>query len=272
MPVALYEFLVSLTYPPRLSLLLLALGVLVLLALRRWRPLGWAMVAMAVLWTGLWSVPAFSQTLRDSLEQRYPLVRDEATLPKVDAIVVLGGGRSKRWMDREHVTAEQLDSSRLAAGARAWLAGRAPVVILTGDGEGRGSEAARMAKGITRLGVPRPALILEKRSDDTRDNARYTAALAERHGIERILLVTSQVHMPRAHLLFREAGVKVVPLPVPEYSRCDGWFDCWLPSRSALWRSGRAIKEYAGLAAARLRMLMPSPDSRMASTGTAAAR
>lgn len=70
MPAALYEFLVSLTYPPRLSLLLLALGVLVLLALRRWRPLGWAMVAMAVLWTGLWSVPVFSQTLRDSLEQR----------------------------------------------------------------------------------------------------------------------------------------------------------------------------------------------------------
>lgn len=257
MPAALHEFLVSLTYPPRLSLWLLIAGAVAMLLLR-WRGIGIALAVLAVLWSAVWSVPAFSDALRWSLERRNPVVEDEAMLPRVDAIVVLGGGRSGRWIDREGVTAEELDSSRVAAGARAWLAGRAPLVILSGDGEGKGSEAGRMAEAITRLGVPRSALVLEKRSDDTRDNARHTAALTQRRGIERILLVTSQVHMPRAHLLFREAGVDAVPLAVPEQADRDEWHDRWFPSRSALWRSGRALKEYAGLVAARLRMLARS--------------
>lgn len=253
MPPALHDFLVSLTYPPRFSLWLLIMAGVVMLFLR-WRGIGLVLAALAFAWSALWSVPTFSDALRWTLEQRYPVV-EETKLPQVDAIVVLGGGGSEWWMDRENVTAEELESSRVAAGARAWLAGRAPVVILSGDGEGKGSEAARMADAITRLGVPRSALILEKRSDDTRENARQTAALAERRGIERILLVTSQVHMPRAHLLFREAGVDAVPLAVPERADRDEWHDRWLPSRSALWRSGRAVKEYAGLVAARLRLL-----------------
>jgi uncharacterized SAM-binding protein YcdF (DUF218 family) len=77
----------------------------------------------------------------------------------------------------------------------------------------------------------------------------FTARLARPRGIHRILLVTSSLHMPRASLLFREAGFEVVPVAVPEGSSADRWADRWLPTRRALWRSGRALKEYAGLLA-----------------------
>ncbi|HEY0505377.1 MAG TPA: YdcF family protein [Lysobacter sp.] len=250
---SLQKFAVALTYPPAFTLVLLFVALLLLLA--RQRRTGVALAFVAVAWSALLSVPMASDWVRGRLEARYPVV-DEATLPRVDAIVVLGGATRFRWLKRENVTAYDLESSRLAAGARAWLAGRAPVVVLSGGGDNGGdpdaTEARLMANAIQRLGVPESALVLETRSLNTRDNARYTAALADRHGYHRVLLVTSSLHMPRAALQFRNEGVDVIPVPVPERARRDTWRQRWFPSRSALWRSGRAIKEYAALLMAHL--------------------
>jgi uncharacterized SAM-binding protein YcdF (DUF218 family) len=240
----LHGFLAALTYPLNLSLCLILLGVMALLL--RWRRLGGALVVFACAWSLLWSVPQLSDWLRAPLERRYAVV-EEAQLPTADAIVVLGGATRYTWLKRDDVRPEQLKSSRLAAGARAWLAHRAPVIVLSGGGENGDSEARMMAAAIVRLGVPASALVLEERSRNTRDNARYTAMLAEQRDLHRVLLVTSSLHMPRASLLFREAGIDVVPVPVPEHAARTRWRDRWLPTRSALWRSGRAFKEYAGM-------------------------
>jgi uncharacterized SAM-binding protein YcdF (DUF218 family) len=109
-----------------------------------------------------------------------------------------------------------------------------------------------MARGASRLGIPAQALLLEENSRDTEGNARHTADVARRNGVRSVLLVTSALHMPRASQLFRNAGLAVVEAPVPEPPsvRGDRWSDRWLPSLRALWRSGRALKEYAGLLAA----------------------
>jgi uncharacterized SAM-binding protein YcdF (DUF218 family) len=243
------KLVVMLTYPPALTLCLLVLAVGLLFL--RYRGSGGVLMTVAVAWSVLWSIPLASDWLRSHLERQYPVL-DEARLPEADAIVVLGGGGPYTWMRRAHVRPEDLPSSRLAAGARAWQAGRAPVVILSGGGENGESEARRMAAAITRLGVPESSLLLEERSRSTRDNARFTAALAERHGMHRVLLVTSSVHMPRAVVHFRGEGIDTIPVPIPERARRTRWTERWLPSRSALWRSGRAIKEYGGLLMAHL--------------------
>lgn len=245
---AVADFVGWLTFPPSLSLvLLLAAGLAWML---RWRKSGVAFGSAALAWSLLWSLPACSDWLRATLERRTPVVA-EAQLPLADAIVVLGGADPGYWVHRDDVRPEDLKSSRLAAGARAWMAGRAPIIILSGGGGPKGpSEAATMAKAITRLGIPRSALLLEERSRDTRDNAVYTAQLASRLGMRRVLLVTSAVHMPRASLQFRRAGLVTHPAPAPEYTRRRGPVAQWRPSHSALQRSGRALKEYAGLLAA----------------------
>lgn len=244
------DLLVSLTYPPHLSLVLTAVAGLAWLLLRR--RLSIALLASGIGWSLLWSLPFFSEALRSSLERRHPMV-EESGLPHADAIVVLGGGLHYGWMHRENVDADDLKSSRIAAGARAWLAGRAPRVILSGGGGGRhGSEAEMMARAITRLGVPRTALLLETRSRSTEANAENTRAIAEPLGLRRVLLVTSAVHMPRAERVFREQGFRVVPVPVQEYAERRGWRR-WMPAPSALWRSGKALKEYAGLIAFELK-------------------
>src|SRR6476620_11713458 len=123
--------LVMLTYPPVLSLILLGIAALASL----WRRGRVALVVslLAVAWSGLWSVPQFSDWLRQSLENRHALMAETA-LPDADAIVVLGGGEKYAWLERQGIRPEQLRSSRVAAGARAWLAQRAPMVILSGGG------------------------------------------------------------------------------------------------------------------------------------------
>jgi uncharacterized SAM-binding protein YcdF (DUF218 family) len=241
---------VLISYPPVLSAWLLALALLAL-ALRRAR-IAAGIALVAVVWTGLWSLPSASDWLRDTLEDRNPVVADARLLPKADAIVVLGGGDRYGWMARTDVDADELPYSRVAAGARAYEAGRAPLVILSGGRGGRQTEAEGMARAMQRLGVPASALLLEERSRDTRDNALFTAGLAQSRGVHHVLLVTSAVHMPRASLWFRDAGIAVTPVAVPEPSpHVDDVR--WLPSRAALWRSGRALKEYAGLVGALVR-------------------
>lgn len=237
----------ALSYPLNASLLLAACGVVAILL--RFRRTGAGLFAMAFLWTLLWSVPAASDGLRNSLEDQHAVVQEES-LPAADAIVVLGGATRYRWLQRENVDPWELGSSRLGAGARAWLSGRAPIVILTGGRGGRdASEAARMKTAIQRLGVPASVLVLEERSRNTEDNAANTARLAHQLGVRRILLVTSALHMPRAALLFQRQGFDVTPVPVPERGHRETWRDRWLPSPGALWRSGRALKEYVALLA-----------------------
>lgn len=253
------SLMVSLSYPPVLSAWVLLLALLLVVLGRRRVAAGIA--AAAIAWTGLWSLPSCSDWLRDTLIDRSPVVADSHSLPRVDAIVVLGGGDRYEWMTRAEVDADELPYSRVAAGARAWQAGRAPLVILSGGRGGRDTEADGMARAITRLGVPASALLLEQRSRDTRDNALYTAQLAQTRGVHHVLLVTSAVHMPRASLWFRDAGIRVTPVAVPEPSPRTGAAR-WFPSRGALWRSGRAIKEYAGLLGALVRQRVQPLDPR----------
>ena len=239
------EVAVALTFPLALTLLVLLVA---LVAWRlRWRRVSAVLAVLAIAWSGFWSIPRNAEWLRGSLQERHAFAPVEQ-VPAADAVVVLGGG-GYNWLDRPGVTLESLKYSRLAQGARLYLAGRAPRVILSGGGEGLRTEARNMARGMRKLGIPDSALLLEESSRDTADNARYTAALAREHGIHRILLVTSAVHMPRASLSFRKAGVSVVEVPVPEPTIGGSWADRWLPSPRALWRSGRALKEYAGILA-----------------------
>lgn len=264
-----YEFLSWLTYPPRLSLCVGAVA-LAMLALGR-RRLAAATGVLALGWSLLWSLPHVSDWLNSTLARRNQAVAEES-LPRADAIVVLGGSTHYGWVRREEVDADDLRHSRVAAAARAWLAGAAPVVVLSGGGPRRGpSEADDMARAIVHLGVPESALVLEERSHSTRDNARYTAELADRLGIRCVLLVTSSVHMPRASLLFETAGLRVVEFPAPVPRSSDGWLDGWLPSRGALWRSGRALKEYGALVEAHLRLGFSDPVGPRLGSGHAAA-
>ena len=98
---------------------------------------------------------------------------------------------------------------RVLAGADLWHRGVAPVLVLTGgrDPLARASiaEADAFAARARELGVPDDALLLERDSSNTADNARHLAKLLlpDRR---RVRVVTQPFHLRRALLWFRRAG------------------------------------------------------------------
>ena len=71
----------------------------------------------------------------------------------------------------------------------------------------------------------------------------------EREKLERTLLVTSALHMPRALATFHAAGVDAVAAPT-DFEIVEegaGNVERWMPDAIALEGSTRAIKEYLGM-------------------------
>ena len=96
------------------------------------------------------------------------------------------------------------------------------------------------------LGVPGQVLVLENRSRNASQNAEYSAEALAEQGVNRILLVTSAFHMPRAKGLFEAQGLEVIPVATDHEVLSRPLWRNLLPETSALDGSSRAIKEIVG--------------------------
>ena len=236
---------------PLLASLLLAGGAGVLLWRGR-RRLGGVLLSIALGWLWLWSTPVFSDWLRATLEQRYPAMRLEQ-LPTADVIVVLGGALEAA------APPARLDPNLGAAADRIWYAarlyraGKAPRVLVSGGqlpwSGVEQPESSVMAELLQEWGVPAAAILQESASRTTRENRDYSLPLLHAHGVRRVLLVTSALHMPRALALFRVSDFEIIPAPTDFeiYSVNNAHLLRWLPDAQALADSSRAFKEYLGL-------------------------
>jgi uncharacterized SAM-binding protein YcdF (DUF218 family) len=218
--------------------------------------------ALLILWLG--STRWVSAAARRGLEWQY---LPQGALPTADAIVLLGGGTESQQAPRPTVELNGA-GDRVLYAARLYREGRAPYILLSGglitSIENGASPAADMAALLEFLGVPPQALWLEGDSRNTYENAVYAAQILRQHGVERILLVTSAMHMPRSVALFERQGLEVIPAPTDftvteqEWARLvspnpvDQLFNL-LPSASQLNMLSAALKEYLGMFVYRLR-------------------
>lgn len=241
------SFLTSFVVPLNLSIALLVIGA-VLIMVRR-RKTGLLIAVCGLAWTLFWSLPASSLWAGGRLEQLYPHVLPDA-LPETQAIVVLGGHTANNRRNWFEPYDPDTASSRVDTAALLYQTHRAPRIVLSGAAlDGFISEAEMMARNLQKKGVPRDALILEKSSYTTYENAAYTRRTLDEHNINRVLLVTSALHMPRAMAVFRKQGITAIAAPsqpqivVPD----DPDFSFWQPSARTLSASRSIIKEYVGL-------------------------
>lgn len=207
--------------------------------------LGWTAFIAAWLWLWVWASPWSFALVGGALERQYPSV-NVATLPRADAIVVLGGGMGAATKQTFYPELYQ-GGDRGWQAARCFHAGKAPLVIFSGVGEGPG-----MRRFLMDLGVPAANIELETESKNTYENSLFTRKKLEKLKAKRVILVTSAWHMRRSVMTFKRMGVDVIP------SGCD--YEAlvmreglrptmvlyYLPTPDVLAKNSAAIKEHLG--------------------------
>ena len=125
--------------------------------------------------------------------------------------------------------------------------------ILISGGNGKENEksfreAAWVRGELVSVGIPDSVIFTEDKSNNTKENAIYSKQILDSlHLTPPYLLITSAFHMPRAALVFKKAGVDVVPFPC-NYSIGRGSFSAWdlIPTPSTLLGWDAFLKETVG--------------------------
>ena len=255
MDIFISKFLPIFIYPFSLAAILLLVGLLF------WRKRSFSkaciVIAVLLIWVGgnRW----VSTALARSLEWQYLPNTD---LPKADVIVVLGGGTETGAYPRQFPEVNSA-GDRMLYGIRLYQQGMAEHLLLSGGtitwmDEDSSTPASDMAVLMTSLGVPQDALWLEDKSQNTYENAVFAKTYLKEKNINRILLVTSAMHMPRSVKLFEAQGFEVIPAPVDYTITQERWDQVFkpdireflmdiFPSSSNMNLTTNVLKEYIGI-------------------------
>jgi uncharacterized SAM-binding protein YcdF (DUF218 family) len=208
----------------------------------------------AAAWLALTCVanPYLADLALASLEEDFATIDPFAEGP-FDVVVVLGGGTSSTPRG-----GDQLGSSgdRVALAARLYHRGRTPLLATSGTpiaGFGSMHDSVAATAGLwTDLGVDDAAILRVDGARNTREEAAAYAELVRARGFERVGLVTSALHLPRALRSFEREGVEVTPLPADFRGRPEwGGLATLIPDGTAAEGLSRATWEWVGAAVGR---------------------
>ena len=243
------------------SVLMVALALGVVLMLRAWRrgkrpsearfACGLTVTSLVVLY--LASTPLVARWVAESLERQNPPV-DPVTMPVADAIVVLGGSMyATVGPDGPTLLYARHASDRFETAMQAFSAGRAPIIAFGGGGtgvpgtptEGEWNRARAIARG-----APADRAIAGPVALYTSDESEGIARVLREHGVKRIILCSSAVHLPRARMNYEKLGFEVIPLPSDFATRgtAEDWsWALLIPRGMALSQVDAGLKEWMGL-------------------------
>ena len=248
MKIFLSKFIPLFIYPVGLAFCLLIITLVLMLFKRR--AAAWTVTLAVVLLLFAAGNDWTSYTLIRGLESQYPPIKVEDT-PNADVILVLGGGLELPLPPRLYPGLNS-NSDRLLRALRLYRAGKASHLLLSGGNvfpqPGLRSEAYYARAVLVLWGVPESAVVLETKSRNTLQNAAYSAPILERRHWNKVLLVTSASHMPRAVMAFHDAGVNVIPVPVDYMAVKSAAPEAlgWVPNAGALSGTTYALHEYLG--------------------------
>lgn len=205
---------------------------------------------LTITWLWLWMTPVMTWVVGVPLEReflvdgRVPMVE---SFPEADVIVLLGG--SMGIETNLSTYAEMWPSAdRVWQSARLYKAGKAPIVIATGNGA-----IDTTLPLLKDFGLPGGIVSFH----DAR-NTEEEAKLVERMGYKKILLVTSAWHMKRARLMFEKyaPSVEVVCAPADFENSIVAArpfsFSDFLPDPSVFMGNSVALHEWVGIVGYRL--------------------
>ena len=186
-----------------------------------------------------------------SLENRVaPL--NETNMSKGDVYVVLGGGLIENKRDTTYgATLANESLKRLIYAYQLYNKNQLPIIVSGGKSQlkkNNFSEGFIMAQYLYDLRIDRTHIIVESKSTNTLENAKYTAQLIKMFGFKNPILITSAYHMSRAIYAFETEDVHVIPAPTDYHTEdLEDNFLKYFPSAHAMLNACRVLHEYMGM-------------------------
>lgn len=237
----------ELILPPASLLGLLAAGLI----LQRRRPRA-ARAILLVLFAGFYVLSSRLgvSVLAGPLESMAPALKTTQG-NNAQAIVVLAAGRMVEAP--EYGGMEQPDYialARLRYAARLHRETGLPILVSGGNGtsDGRYKPKAFAMVRALREEFAVPVRWAEPASENTAQNAEFSAQILQKENIHRILLVTDAMHMPRSVMAFKKHGMDVIAAPTVYFGREPFTWMHFFPTIENLRRSYYALYEWIGLA------------------------
>jgi uncharacterized SAM-binding protein YcdF (DUF218 family) len=209
-----------------------------------------ALLGVAAFGLALVSNPVLPRFMARTLENQYEMFSTGTLNPgnKPVHILVLGGSFTN--LDGFPATS-QLDEAalaRLVEGIRIHRQVQGSILITSADGGKENIPQAEVArKAAILLGVDSTRIKMQTTPKNTRMEAmEYMRIFGD---TAQLVLVTSAIHMPRAMMLFHDAGLNPLPAPthylVKERKKRDFWY--YVPNAQNIRVAEAAIHEYMGM-------------------------
>lgn len=217
-----------------------------------------ALLILGLAYTAL-SIYGFSYGISRVLVMGYrPLGAGVADSPST-AIVVLGAGEGAvyGWEGDVLGASNSAGLARLVEAIRVHrLYPKAWIIASGGTARhqpGPFTSASRISELLQQRGVPAAQIRIEDTSSNTWDEAVTVATMLGPLKVDRVILVTSDIHMRRAMGAFRAAGIDAVPAIARDPHLSAGWSSWLLPTSDGLDLAGQAVHEAIGILYYRVR-------------------
>lgn len=127
------------------------------------------------------------------------------------------------------------------------------LLITGGNGNlvaGTFREAPWAKKKLLEFNIPDSVILIDGASRNTLENAKFSKAILEKSKLAPpYLLVTSAFHMRRSLMIFKKAGIAVVPYPANYVTNSEVTPGDFIPTAEALYLWSFYIKEVVGYVA-----------------------
>jgi uncharacterized SAM-binding protein YcdF (DUF218 family) len=228
----------SIVLPPTSLVVLTLVG---LLLLKRSRGLAIALIGASQLTLLLLATPAIANALARTLEPA-PLAAEH--LKDAQAIVVLGGGRNRGAPEWGGETVNMFTLQRLRYAARLARESGLPLYVTGGKPDGGEFAEGTLMDAVLAREFAVPVRWIDTAADTTRENALMAARDLKPQRIERVVLVTSALHMPRSQRAFERAGFAVIPAATDYVGQRPFAPYQLVPAPGALHQSHLALREW----------------------------
>ncbi|WLT31151.1 YdcF family protein [Geothrix sp. PMB-07] len=213
---------------------------------RRVRGLGFALMGLAVGLALVGNVQLGHRLMGRLEAEVQPFSSKDAPL---EALFVLGGGSA---VDEQGRPALGDSGDRIVEAARLWHAGRVRWLVASGASQGTGPGSRNLGEETRTLwkdlGIPESAIrVIEEPCVITRDEVQAYTRLKAREGWQRVGLLSSAWHLPRAMALARRTGLEAVPVASDRRGRVPRW-ELWhlVPQQEGLHNTQGFCWEWLG--------------------------